>query len=272
MLSILHNPASMASASRLRQNSRGLAGSLMKLSSGKRINAAADDAAGLGVAVNLETRTGSLRAAVRNANDAISIVQVIDEAMGTTVDLLQRMRELAIQSSSETLADGERSFVEDEFTALLDQMGQLSQNTEWNNTPLLNGTTMSMDVQVGVNNSTDDRIELRLPSLAALHGAMSALSVSTSTVAQTTITTLDNALGATNNVRSVLGAKQNRFESSIQHLQVSEMALSSASSQILDTDYAVETSRMSKLQIMQQAGTASLVQAKSVSQSVLSLL
>ena len=268
MLSILHNPASMASASRLRQNSRGLAGSLMKLSSGKRINAATDDAAGLGVAVNLETRTGSLRAAVRNANDAISIVQVIDEAMGTTVDLLQRMR-LAVQSSSETLADEERSFVEDEFTALLDQMGQLSQNTEWNNTPLLNGTTMSMDVQVGVNNSTDDRIELRLPSLAALHGAMSALSVSTSTVAQQPYD-FDIALGATNNVRSVLGAKQTG--SSIQHLQVSEMALSSASSQILDTDYAVETSRMSKLQIMQQAGTASLVQAKSVSQSVLSLL
>ncbi len=274
IMSVRTNVASMMAAGQLSRTNNGLASSLGKISSGVRINSAAEDAAGLGVATNLENQVISTRQAMRNTNDGISIIQTAESAANEVTDILQRMRELAVQSSSETLADSERSFITDEFTQLRSEVQRIAEVTEFNGIALANGTTTTLAVQVGIQNNTTSRIAINLGNLTTGTSALNitALDLGSVSGAQSAINTLDTALTSVNSFRSAFGAVQNRLDSALNNSQIYTEALSSAQSQIMDTDFATETSNLTKLQIMQQAGVASLAQAKNINQSVISLL
>jgi flagellin len=273
-LFINSNLASINTQRSLAQTERSLRGSFARVSSGLRINQAADDAAGYGVAENLNAISRSATVAMRNTNDGISVVQTAEGATNEVANILKRMRELAVQSSSNVLANTERSYIQDEFSQLTQEVDRLAQVTEFNGTNLVNGNASGINVQVGVNNSTNDRISITLGDLTA-----STLGVSTATMslnavasAQAAITLLDTALDSVNGYRSDYGAVQNRLLSSYRNLEVYNENLQSAEAQIRDADFAHETSEMAKLQIMQQAGLSVLTQAKMNTQGVLSLL
>ena len=274
MMSVRTNIASMAAAGQLGRTNKGLANSLSKISSGLRINSASEDAAGLGVATNLESQVISTRQAMRNTNDGISIIQTAESAANEVTDILQRMRELAVQSSSETLADTERSFISDEFNQLRSEVGRIAAVTEFNGLQLADGTNTGISVQVGIQNDSSSRINIALGDLTTGTAGLNLdnLELSTSTAARASLDTIDTALGSVNSFRSQFGAVQNRLDSALNNSQISTEALSSAGSRIMDTDFATETSNLTKLQIMQQAGVASLAQAKNINQSVISLL
>jgi len=271
-LTVRTNIASMMASGQLNRTSKSLTATLGRVSSGYRINSAADDAAGLGVATNLETTTISQRQGIRNANDGISIIQTAESATNEVTDILQRMRELAIQSASETLDNDERAYIEDEFDQLQEEMARIASVTEFNGIALASGTTTQLDVQVGVYDATSSRITIQLGDLQTSTLGVDGLSLATVTQAQAAIDSIDNALGTVNSVRSQLGAVQNRIESAISNATIYVEALSGAESQIKDADFATETADLTKFQIMQQAGVAALAQAKGINQSVISLL
>jgi flagellin len=273
-MTVRTNVASLMAQGSLGRTNKNLANSLSRISSGMRINKAADDAAGLGVATNLETSISSTRVAMRNTNDGISIIQTAESASNEVTDILQRMRELAVQSSSETLDDDERSYIQDEFLELSEEIERISAVTEFNGVALTNNTSTQIDVQVGIQNATTSRISIDLGDLrsTALGVASTQISLSNATSAQSALDSIDTALDSVNGVRSGLGAVQNRLDSALNNSQVYTEALSSAEASIRDTDFATETSELTKLQIMQQAGVAALAQAKNINQSVISLL
>ena len=273
-MTVRTNIASLKAAGELNHTTKRLGTSLERISSGLRINRAADDAAGLGVATNLETDTLSQEQAIRNANDGISIIQTAESATNEVVDILQRMRELAIQSASETLDDDERAYIQDEFEELQDEIQRIASSTQFNGVSLTNASNTTLDVQVGITNQSFSRITIDLIDLrtTALGVDTGSLSVLTATGAQTTLASIDTALDSVNSGRSVLGAVQNRIDSAINNAMVFTEALSAAESQIRDADFAYETSELTKQQIMQQAGVAALAQAKNMNQSVISLL
>jgi flagellin len=273
-MTVRTNVAAMMASGQLGRTNKSLAVSLHRISSGLRINSAADDAAGLGVATNLETSVISTRQAMRNTNDGISIIQTAEAATNEVTDMLQRMRELAVQSSSETLDDDERAYIQDEYIELADEIARISSVTQFNGVSLTDNSSTSIEVQVGIQDSADSRISISLIDLRAttLGVDAGALDLSTSSDAQAAITALDTALDSVNAGRSTLGAVQNRLDSALNNSQVFTEANSAARSRIEDTDFAAETSNLTKLQIMQQAGVAALAQAKNVNQSVVSLL
>jgi flagellin len=273
-MTIRTNIAAQRAAGQLGRTNKMLSKSLNRISSGMRINSASDDAAGMGVATNLETAVISARQGMRNANDGISIIQTSESASNEVTDILQRMRELAVQSSSETLDDDERSYIQDEFIELSDEVDRIAQVTEFNGISLANNTQTSLDVQVGIQNASTSRISITLGDLrsTALGVATSTVSLASVTSAQSAIDALDSALDTVNAFRSDLGSVQNRLDSAINNAQTYVEALSGAESQIRDTDFAEETSNLTKHQIMQQAGVAALAQAKNINQAVISLL
>ena len=273
-MSVRTNVASLMAAGNLAQTNKSLSNTLGRISSGLRINSAADDAAGLGVATNLETDAMSVTQAMRNANDGISIIQTAESASNEVVDILQRMRELAVQSSSETLDDDERSYISDEFDELELEIDRIAGVTEFNGIVLSDGTTTEIDVQVGITNATTSQITVALGDLSADNLSLTGTSVTLASVtgALATLDTIDTALDTVNGFRSDLGSVQNRLDSAINNSQAYLEALSSAESRIRDADFAHETSEMTKMQIMQQAGVAALAQAKNMNQSVISLL
>ena len=273
-MTVRTNVASIQAAGSLAKTNKALSTSLERISSGLRINRAADDAAGLGVATNLETDTLSQKQGMRNANDGISIIQTAESATNEVTDILQRMRELAIQSASETLDDDERSYIQDEFIELSEEVERISQSTEFNGIELSNASNTQLDVQVGIANATTSRITMDLGDLRAttLGVASSQMSLASVTSAQEALDAIDTALDSVNSYRSGLGAVQNRLDSAINNAQVFVEALTAAESRIRDTDFATETSELTKLQILQQSGVAALAQAKNINQSVISLL
>jgi flagellin len=272
-MTVRTNIASMMAAGQLGRTNNALGSSLGRISSGMRINSAGDDAAGLGVATNLETQVSSTRQAIRNSNDGISIIQTAEGATNEVIDILQRMRELAVQSSSGTLDNDERAYINTEFNQLSAEVNRIANVTEFNGISLSNNTTTQLDVQVGINNTTNDRITIDLGDLrASALGVDTGVQLDTVTNAQAAISLIDTALDSVNTIRSGFGAVQNRLDSAINNATVNAEALSAAQSQIQDTDFASETSNLTRLQIMQQAGVASLAQAKNINQSVISLL
>jgi flagellin len=273
-MTVRTNVASLMAQGSLGRTNKNLANSLARISSGMRINKAADDAAGLGVATNLETSVSSTRVAMRNTNDGISIIQTAESAANEVTDILQRMRELAVQSASETLDDDERSYIQDEFVQLSEEVERIASVTEFNGVALTNNSNTQIDVQVGIQNATTSRISIDLGDLraTALGVASTQVSLASVTSAQEALDTIDTALDSVNSVRSGFGAVQNRLDSALNNSQVYTEALSAAEANIRDTDFAEETSNLTKMQIMQQAGVASLSQAKNINQSVISLL
>ena len=189
--------------------------------------------------------------------------------------MLKRMRELAVQSSSDTLADSERSYIQDEFTQLTEEVDRIADVTEFNGQSLANGSgSGTMNVQVGIHNSTDDRIAITLGDLSAdtLKVDSGNMKLSTSASAQQAITAIDTAIDSVNKHRSNYGAVQNRLESALNNLETYTENVATAESRIRDADFAHETAEMSKFQIMQQAGTAILGQANGLGQGALRLI
>lgn len=268
------NSTALRAMNDLNSTQSKLGGTLERVSSGMRVNRAADDAAGLGVATNLRTQISSTRQAMRNSNDGISVIQTAEGAATSVVDILDRMRELAVQSSSETLADDERAYIQDEFTQLTAEVDRISAVTEFNGLALADGTNATLDVQVGSQNNADSRITITLGNLAAATLGVDGLSVdmSTSAGAQTAIDSIDAALDTVNSYRSDLGSVQNRLDNALNNASTYTESLSSAEGAIMDADYAFETAEMTKQQIMQQSGIAAMAQAKGIVQSVTSLL
>jgi len=260
-----------------RTNGR-LSNNFSRLSSGLRINKAADDAAGLAVSESLRSQVAGLRQAVRNTNDGISIIQTAEGALNEIQNNLTRLRELAVQSASGTLANTERSYINTEATQLLQEIDRLANVTEFNGSTLLNGGStagtgvISFDVQVGIFNTSNDRISVTVSSARTEALGINAVSLDTSTNAQNALTSIDDAIQTVSSVRALMGATQNRLNSALNNLSISIENLSSAESQIRDTDFAAETAELSRNQILQQAGVSVLSQANSGPQTVLSLL
>ena len=273
-LRIKTNIASQMVQRNLKNTSNQESDDLERLSSGKRITKAADDAAGQAVAANLSTQARSGKQAIRNSNDGVSVIQTAEAASKEVVNILDRMRELAVQSSSETLANAERDYINDEFDELSNEIERIAQATEFNDISLANGDKTSLTVQVGVTSGTESEIDITLGDLST-----SNLSVQTTDVdltlassAQTAIDTIDTAIDSVNSIRASYGATQNRLDSAMSNMSTYVESLTGAASQIMDADYAHETAEMTRLQVMQQAGVAALGQAKGINQSVLSLL
>jgi flagellin len=268
------NTASMNAITNLNRTTRDLSGTYGRISSGMRIARAADDAAGLGVAESLESQSVSGRQAMRNTNDGISIIQTAEGATDEVSDILVRMRELAVQSSSETLADDERAYIQTEFEQLSDEIDRIAAATTFNGVALADGTNTTLDVQVGINNSADDRIAIVLGDLTASTLGVDTGSVDLSSVtgAQAAIDVFDTALDSVSNIRSNLGAVQNRLDSALSNMETYVENLEGAESQIRDADFAFETAELAKQQILQQAGVSVLAQAKNMNQGVLNLL
>jgi flagellin len=273
-LTVNTNLSAMGAANSLNRTQGQLSLTLARVSSGLRVTRAADDAAGSAVATNLSTQARSGRQAVRNANDGISVIQTAESATKEVLNILDRMRELAVQSASETLENGERAYIDAEFHQLSDEVERIAQSSEFNDLALSDGSTTSLDVQVGIDATSNSRVSISLGDLTTSNLTIqtSDVDLTQASTAQAAITTIDAAIDSVNSIRADYGSVQNRLDSSIRNMTTYVESLSAAASQIMDADYAHETSEMTRLQVMQQAGVAALSQAKGINQSVISLL
>lgn len=274
-LRITTNVSSLNAQRNLRGTQLDLARSLARLSSGYRINQAADDAAGLAISENLKAQIRGLGKASQNALDGISMVQVAEGGLNEVSNMLIRLRELAIQASSDTVGDTERKFVDVEYQQLKNEIQRISEVTNFNGTDLLNGTGGIMDIQVGIHNDAfKDRISFNAgaanSSLEAL--GINAESVGTKEQAQVSISAVDDAIVRVNAIRANFGALQNRMQSTISNISIFEENLSAANSRIRDTDVAKESAELTKNNILLQAGLSVLQQANSVQNAALKLL
>lgn len=256
----------------LNKTSRALSRSFERISSGLRIARAADDAAGLGVAESLRAAHTSAAVASRNVNDGMSIIAIAEGAATEVGNILVRMRELAVQGSSETLDTDERAYVNDEYAALESELDRIANVTEFNGIQLTDGSVTEIDVQVGINNTTNDRITISLGDLNAAALTLTAIDMSTVTGSQSAITAIDAALAAVSGYRSDLGAVENRLGNALNNLDTFMETTVAAESAVRDADFGSETAELTQNQILQQAGVSVLQQAKSINQSALSLL
>jgi len=258
----------------LNKTSRALGRSFERISSGLRIARAADDAAGLGVAENLRAASASATVAARNTNDGISVVSIAEGATNEVSNILVRMRELAVQSASETLGTAERAYAQIEFSELQGEMNRIANVTEFNGIALTNGTTTSMGVQVGINATSNDQIDISFGNLQTSAGALnvSAASVSTAALASTALGLVDAAINEVNSIRATYGATENRLNSALNNLETFTETTQAAESQIRDADFGAETAQLAQNQILQQAGVSILTQAKGINQAALGLI
>ena len=245
-----------------------------RLSTGKRLNSAKDDAAGLAIATSMTAQVKGMNQAIRNANDGISLSQTAEGSLSEVTNMLQRVRELAVQSSSGTYQDAtDRTYMQAEVDQLTSQIDQVITNTKFNGVTLFNGSTATVTIQAGAN--TADTVALtmaNLTGLAASGGAAGSYDVSTATAANGSLATLDTELDTISSSRASLGAGQNRLESVVSSLTNNATNLADARSRIEDADYSAETTAMAKAQILSQASTAMIAQANQSQQNVLSLL
>jgi len=244
-----------------------------RLSSGKRINSAKDDAAGLAIASSMTSSIRGMSVAIRNANDGISLAQTAEGALGESVNMLQRIRELAVQASNGTYQSTDRDNLQTEVAALQAQMSSIVSGTKFNGNTLFSATSTatSFDIQTGVDSGDTTTISIGgLDKIAAAYA--NTIKVDTAANAALAITATDLALTQASNVRSNLGANQNRLEATVNLLAANINNLSEARSRIEDTDFSVESAMLAKSQILSQASTAMLAQANQSQQSVLSLL
>ena len=269
------NVTSLSAQRTLGVNNSEQASTLNKLSSGSRIVKSADDAAGLAISEKLKAHIRGMNQAERNANDGVSMIQTAEGALSETSNILIRLRELAVQSASDTVGDQERGFTDLEYQNLKQEIERISQVTEFNGRKLLNGTGETYDFQIGINNvDSQDRIKYDAAKTKATveHLGITEIGVGTKQDSQASLGVLDQALANISGQRAELGALQNRLGSTIQNLQVSSENLSAANSRIRDTDFAKETANNSKLSILTQAGTSVLGQANAQGQIALKLI
>jgi len=244
------------------------------LSSGLRINSAGDDAAGSSISSKLSSDVRGLKQASRNTNDAVSVIQTAEGAMGEINSLLTRMRELAVQASSgATMSTQDRSYIDQEFQLLESEINRIVNVTEFNGTKLIDGNISGgVDFQVGMNNTTDDRIALSVADSDSTALGINDDALSSQTGAQAAIDALDTAIQSVATTRGTLGTTQNRLTVTLTNLANMHENLSAANSRIKDVDVAEETASMTRNQILQQAGVAVLAQANALPQSALALI
>lgn len=305
------NIVSLNAQRNLNGSQSALSVAMQRLSSGLRVNSAKDDAAGLAIAERMNSQVRGMNVAIRNANDGISLAQTAEGALGKIGDMLQRMRELAVQSRNATNSNGDRANLQREFGELQSEMQRIVKSSNFNTKPLFDGSAGTLEFQVGANATADDRIAIgSIDLLGTAVAAASAIDttstaitddavlgtvftawngtagvsiggVSTATgstaVAGTTqiddaINVIDRALNIINDKRAIFGAVQNRFEAVIGNLQTASENQAAARSRIMDADFAAETAALSRAQILQQAGNAMVAQANQLPQQVLSLL
>jgi len=266
------NTSALTALNALNRTSRALSRNFEKISTGLRIARSADDAAGLGVSEALKADHHSADVAARNVNDGISLIGVAEGASSEVGNILTRLRELAIQSSSETLANSERSYIEDETTQLVSEVARIASVTEFNGVKLTDGSVTSMDVQAGIQNTSNDRISILLGDLTTTGLGIGNLHLDTVTNAQAAIDTIDTAISSVSQTRSLFGAVENRLNSTLNNLESFSEATKTAESRIRDADFGQETAALSQNQILQQAGVSILSQAKGLSSSAVTLL
>ncbi len=259
-LTINTNIASLNAQRNLTNTQGALSKSMERLSSGMRINSAADDAAGLAISVGMNAQVKSMTQAIRNANDGVSLAQTAEGTLNETTNILTRMRELAMQSATGTISDNQRTSIENEFKQLSSEIDRIA------------GAGGTTSFQVGTNNTSNDTI-----SLTTTAGTVSALGIGSTTVStqagsQAALGAIDTALASVSTLRGTLGAVQNRLQSTINNLQVGVENTSAALSRIRDVDVAAETANMTRANILVQAGVSILAQANSSPQSALRLL
>ncbi|MGI6663053.1 MAG: flagellin [Bacillota bacterium] len=245
--------------------------SLEKLSSGYRINRAADDAAGLAISEKMRAQISGLRMGARNAQDGISLIQTAEGALNETHSILQRMRELAQQAGSSTLATEDLNAIKTEMTQLVAEINRIAQSTKFNGTALLNGSFANKTILVGPD-TTADNFSISISAMDATALKVAVPATFNATAATALIASLDAAINTVSETRANLGAYQNRLEHTINNLMTAAENLSAAESRIRDVDMALEMANFTRHQILQQAGTAMLAQANVQTQSVLKLL
>jgi flagellin len=266
------NIASLNAQRNMSTSQSSLATSMQRLSSGLRVNSAKDDAAGLAIAERMNAQVRGMNVAARNANDAISLAQTAEGAIGKLTDMAQRMRELAVQSANGTNTDADRTSLDAEYQQLAAEITRTIATTTFNGLAILAGDAGALDFQVGANSG--QTVSVTTTDLSG-NGDVTAVTggdVTTAATAGTAITNLDTMLNTLNSERATYGAAQNRFEAVISVLQVAAENQSAARGRIMDADFAAETANLSRAQILQQAGNAMVAQANQLPQQVLKLL
>lgn len=274
-LRIATNVAAMNAQRNLSITKGSLDSSLERLASGSRINHAGDDAAGLAISENLRAQMRGYKQAKRNAMDGISLIQVTEGGLNEISNILIRLRELSIQSASDTIGAVERQFADREFQSLKQEIDRISNGTAFNGTPLLNGRAGIFEIQVGVQNNpildrivyNGDRADATLDALK-----LGGESIATKQGSQLSLAVIDDALIRVNSIRADLGAMQNRLQSTINNISIYEENLAAANSRVRDTDVAVEATEMTKQNILMQSGIAVLSNANNNNQLALKLL
>jgi len=242
-----------------------LATSMERLSSGLRINSAKDDAAGLAIADRMNAQIKGINVAVRNANDGISLAQTAEGALSTVTDVLQRMRELAVQAQNGSNGTTDRANLDTEYQQLSAEITRIAAQTKFNGTAIVGASAGAQTFQVGANNG--DTLTITTATVATVAGGLT-----TSAAASTAVAALDTALDTITSSRATYGAMINRFQFAITNLQVTGENQSAARGRIMDADFASETANLARSQILQQAGTAMVAQANQLPNQVLSLL
>lgn len=281
-LGINTNLASLNAQRNLSTSQSSLQTSLQRLSSGLRVNSAKDDAAGLAISERMNAQIRGNTVAIRNANDAVSLTQTADGALGKIGDNLQRMRELAVQARNDTNNTTDKTSLDNEYQELAKEVQRIAGGTKFNGISIIGSGATTMNFQVGAGTASQDTISVVMTNMTtdstitAVAGDSSGSSIPSITgnasAIATVIGNLDTALDTINSQRSKMGATQNRFDSVISNLKISVENQTAARGRIIDADFATETANMTRSQILQQAGTAMLAQANQLPNSVLSLL
>jgi flagellin len=251
-----------------------LASNMERLSTGLRVNRAADDPAGLAVAIQLSTQDSSASQALRNTAQGTSIIQTAEGAMGEIGNILDRMRELAVQSSSETLTSSQRTDIDDEFEEMSAEIDRISAATEYNDIKLTDGSTTSLNVQVGIDGSASSQVAISFSDVdaTALGVDDGTIDLSTASGASSAISRIDTAIDTIASERASLGASANRLESASNYMTEMQLATRSAHASIMDADMAWEMAESSRLQVIQAGGIAALAQARNINASIIGLL
>ncbi len=266
-LSVNTNVMSLSAQRNLSRTQNGLQTSIERLSSGLRVNSAKDDAAGLAIAARIDAQVRGLNVAVRNAGDAISLAQTAEGGLSEITNMLQRMRELAVQSANATNSTSDRANLDAEYQALNTEITRQVGATTFNGIAIIGSGAGGQTFQVGANSGDTITVTTTSMTAAAAGGAITSVSG-----ANTALGAVDTALDAVTTARATYGAVQNRFQSVINNLQVAAENQTAARSRIMDADFAMETANLTRFQILQQAGTAMVAQANQVPQTVLTLL
>lgn len=278
-MSLVTNVASLNAQRNLSKTGNALNKTLGQLSSGLRINKASDDAAGLAISENLKAQIRGLGQAERNANDGISLLQTAEGSMNEVSGIMGRMRELAVQASSDTLSDTERGFAQQEFAALMSEVDRISAVTEFNGTALVDGTATNIEFQVGINDTANDRISVAIADMTTGTlgtggggAALSTVAVDTKANAQAALDVIDASITDVSSGRADIGAAENRLQVTVSNLATARENLSAANSRIRDVDVASATAELTRSSILQQAGASVLAQANQAPSLALSLI